>query len=70
VRPYLFGYEFMLGHGRVIVVMQAVLAMLTLYFLQEHDVRIQLAQALAQLVQHHAAIKLRKAFVDIVCGDM
>jgi hypothetical protein len=50
--------------------MQAVLAMLTLDFLQEHDVRIQLAQALAQLVQHHTAIKLRKAFVDVVCGDM
>jgi hypothetical protein len=40
-----------------------------LHFLQEDDVGRQLAQALAQLVHHHAAVELRKALVDVPGGD-
>lgn len=41
-----------------------------LYFLQEHDVGIQFAQALAQFMQYHAPVELRKAFMDVVGGDL
>ena len=34
-----------------------------LHFLQEHDVRIELAQLLAQLVNHHAPLEVRGGHV-------
>jgi hypothetical protein len=37
--------------------------------LQEHDVRLERAQALAQLVDHHAAIELRQSLVDVQGDD-
>src|SRR6185369_16124606 len=36
-----------------------------LHFLQENDVRLERAQALAQLVDHHAPVERRQALVDV-----
>ena len=47
MRPYLFRDEIMLRAIRIIVITLAMTCMLALYFLQEHDVGIQLAQPLA-----------------------
>src|SRR5947207_14153780 len=41
----------------------------SLHFLQEHEVRIELPQAFAQLVAHHAAIEMRQSLVDIEGDD-
>ena len=38
-------------------------------FLQQQDVGGEAVQPLAQLVDHHAAIELREAFVDVVGRD-
>src|SRR5262249_1523130 len=47
-----------------------VAAMLALDFLQEHDVRAERAQVVAQLVDHQATVELRETFVDVVGGDV
>jgi hypothetical protein len=39
-----------------------------LHFLQKHDIRVQLAQTLTQLMQHKAPLELRISLVDIVGG--
>src|SRR5256885_8532542 len=41
----------------------------SLHFLQEHEVRIELPQAFAQLVDHHAAIEMRQSLVDVEGDD-
>ena len=41
----------------------------SLHFLQEHEVRIELPQAFAQLVDHHAAIEMRQSLVDVEGHD-
>lgn len=41
-----------------------------LHLLQKDDVRIEMAQAVAQLMNHHLPIELGEAFVDVVGGDM
>src|SRR2546428_747037 len=41
----------------------------SLHFLQEHEVRIELPQAFAQLVDHHAAIEVRQSLVDVEGDD-
>ncbi len=41
----------------------------SLYFLQEHEVRIELPQAFAQFVDHHAAIEMRQSLVDVEGRD-
>ena len=40
-----------------------------LHFLQESDVRVEVAQAIAQFVNHHAAIELGETLVDVVGAD-
>src|SRR5205814_4364123 len=41
----------------------------SLHLLQEHDVRIELPQAFAQLVDHNAAIEMRQSLVDVEGDD-
>src|SRR5258706_2330065 len=36
-----------------------------LHFLQEHEIRIEQLQALAQLMDHHAPVEVRQPFVDV-----
>ena len=69
MRPNLFRDELMLRAFRIVVITLAMLRMLPLHLLQKHDVGIQFAQPLAQRVQHHTAIEIGKALVDIVGGD-
>jgi hypothetical protein len=40
------------------------------HFLQKDNVRIKRAQAIAQLMNHHPTIEMRKALVNIIGGDM
>src|SRR5450759_3813947 len=69
MRPNLSRDEIVLRAFRIVVITLAMQRMLTLHLLQEHDVGIHLAQPLAQLVQHDAAIEIGEALVDIVGGD-
>ena len=45
-------------------------SMRTPYFLQKNNIRMQLADKLALLVQHQARIKTTDTFMDIERGDM
>jgi hypothetical protein len=40
------------------------------HFLQKNDVCIKRAQAVTQLMQHHAPIKMGKTFVNVIGRDM
>ena len=70
MRPDFFRDEFVLRAVRVVWVAPRMVRVLALHFLQEYDIGVQLAQAVAQLVQHHAAVELGEALVDIVGGNL
>ena len=40
-----------------------------LHFLQKHEVRVEDAQPVAQVMQHHAAVEVRQALMDIERDD-
>ena len=61
--------EFVLRTVRIVVKTLRMARVLTLRFLQKNDVGIQLAQTVAQLVQHHTAVEMGEAFVGVVGGD-
>jgi hypothetical protein len=63
--PTFFRQKMVLRRVRPIAMPVRMFEMLTLYFLQKNNVGIEQSQALAQLVHHHATIKLRKSLVDI-----
>lgn len=67
--PSAMGEEFMLRLNGPVGMAGGVPQMQTLNFLQKGDVGIELVQPLAQFVDHHAAIELREAFVNIVSAD-
>jgi hypothetical protein len=67
--PDLVGDEFVLRLDRPVLVAVGVPLVDTLHFLQKHDVGIELAQLVAQLVNHHPPLEVRKAFVDVIGGD-
>jgi len=70
VAPHLVGEEFVLRLVGPVIEARGVAAVLTLHLLQENDVRVEQAQVVAQLVDHHAAVELREALVDVVGGDV
>src|SRR6267142_1118817 len=70
VGPHLLREKFVLGLGRPVLEAHRVAAVLSLHLLQENDVGAERAQALAQLVDHQAAIKLRETLVDVVGRDV
>jgi hypothetical protein len=69
VAPDVLGEELVLRLRRPIGMPLGMAQVQALHFLQEDDVGRQLAQALAQLVHHHAAVELREALVDVPGGD-
>ena len=68
--PDIFGKKIVLRPRRPVCVIFCVAKMQALYLLQKNDVRAKGAQPLAQLVHHHAPVKLREALVDVVGGDV
>ena len=68
MRPDLLGNEVVLRASRIIVESLTMLCMFPLHFLQEHDIGIQFSQSLAQRVQHHTAIEIGEALVNVVGG--
>ncbi len=70
VRPHLVGEKFVLRLVGPVLETRGVAAVLPLHFLEEDDVRAEELQMIAQLVDHHAAVELRKALVDVVGGDV
>ena len=66
MRPTPVRDEFMLSAIRIIREILPVRVVRTLHFLQKNDIRIQLAQSLAQLVQNHPLIKMGKTLVNII----
>jgi hypothetical protein len=70
VCPELVGQELVLRHRGVIGMALGMTQVFALHFLQKYDIRIQLAQTLAQLMDHKALVELREAFVDVVGGDL
>ena len=58
MQPSIFRQEIVLRAFRIVVITLAMQRMFTLHFLQKNDVGIQLAQPLAQFVQHHAALEI------------
>ena len=54
VLPDVLGEEFVLRLLRPVLVALGVAVVQALHFLQEDDVGVELAQAIAQLVHHHA----------------
>jgi hypothetical protein len=66
--PNFFGNKLMLCSRGVIVETQVMACMLSLNFLEKHDVGIQLTQPVAQIVQNHATVEMRKPFVNVVSG--
>jgi len=70
VVPNLVGEEIVLRFVGPVVEARGVAAVLPQHLLQEDDVRVERAQTVAQLVDHHAAVELREALVDVVGGDM
>ena len=65
-RPDVAGEEFVLRLDRPVRVARGVAKVQALHLLQEDDIHFQLAQPVAQLVNHHAAIELRETLVDVV----
>ena len=63
--PVLAGKKLVLRFGRAGGKAQRVAMIESLHFLQEHDIRIERAQPVAQLVDHHPAVEMRQALVDI-----
>ena len=51
---------------RPVVVLERVLLVQSLYFLQKDQVRVQVPQAVPQIMHRQTAIELRESFVDIV----
>src|SRR3989338_8773780 len=69
MQPDFFCDELMLRAARIVMKTLGMARMFALHFLQKHDVGIQLAQAIAQLVQHHTAVEMGKTFVNVVGSD-
>ena len=69
LKPAAFGEEMMLRLWRPVEMPLCVPLMQALYFLQEDDVRIETAQAIAQVMDYHAAVELRESLVDVVGAD-
>jgi hypothetical protein len=67
--PDRVGDELVLRLDRPVDVPRRVPAVDAHDFLQQQDVGGETMQPLPQLVDHHAAIELREAFVDVVGGD-
>jgi len=67
VLPALLGEELVLRGAWPALEAQREAVVDRLHFLQEDEVGVELAQALAQLVDHHAAVERRQALVDVEC---
>ena len=68
--PYRIGQEFVLRADRPVVVALGVAFVQSLDLLQKHQVRANVAQFVAQVVNGHAPLELREALVDVVGGDL
>ena len=68
--PDVLGEKFVLRRGRPVVVAVRMAEVQPLYFLQEDDVRRQMAQPLTQFMDHHATVELRETLVNVVGGDV
>src|SRR5437667_11735420 len=67
--PHRIGDEFVLRLAGPVEIAAGVAAMNPEHFLQEKDVGRQPVQPLAQLVDHHSAVELGKALVDVIGGN-
>jgi hypothetical protein len=56
----------MLGLFWPVVVLESMLLVQALYFLQKDQIRVEVSQAISQIMHRQAAIELREAFVDVV----
>jgi hypothetical protein len=59
--PDVFGQEFVLRRVGPVVVVLGMAEVQALHFLQKDDVRVEVAQALAQLMHHHPPVELRES---------
>jgi hypothetical protein len=66
IAPHRICQKFVLrGSGPVLVPLREA-CMKTDHFLQEHEIGLERLQALAQLMQAHTPLELRKPFVDVI----
>jgi hypothetical protein len=68
--PVRFGQELMLWLTGPVGVLLFMAQMQSLHFLQKDNIGIEMTQALAQLMHHHAPVKAGKALVDVERRDM
>src|SRR5687768_15727917 len=69
VLPALAGEELVLSDRRAGGKAQREALVQPLHLLQEYDVRVERAEALAQLVDHHAPVESGQALVDVERDD-
>ena len=68
-RPAAFGEVLVLRHAGPSREAQRHALVDTLDFLQEHQIGVERAQSLAQLVNHHAPVELRQPLVNVERRD-
>lgn len=68
-RPDVARKKLVLRFAGPVLMAARVAEMQPLHLLQEDDVHFELTQALTQLVNHHAAVELGEALVNVVCAD-
>ena len=69
IRPHHISEEFVLRFARPVAMTPCVRVVPPHHFLQKHHVRFQCAQLVSQRVNHHAPVKDRQPFVDVVGRD-
>ena len=69
IGPHLVGEELVLRRRGPVLVVLRVQRVVADDLLQEHDVRSEHAQPVAQVMHDHPLVEVRKALVDIVGGD-
>src|SRR5262245_10211965 len=69
VVPYQIGKKLMLRRRRPVVVARSMAVMAPHDLLQKNQICIQLAQPVAQFVDHHAPVEQRQTLVDVIGGN-